>query len=117
MFCGLAGHYRRFIKGSAKIAQPLYDVLGKEVKMGPVELPLEAQEAVNVKRKVQAVPVLIFLDFDKPFLLKTAASKEGLGPCSHRSKVMGITILSLSAATLSPCPRKITTAPSWSFWH
>ena len=37
-FCGLAGHYR-FIKGFANIACPLYDVLGKEVKMGPVDLP------------------------------------------------------------------------------
>ena len=46
MFCGLAGHYWHFIKGFANIAPLLYDVLGKEVKMGPVQLPLEAQEAV-----------------------------------------------------------------------
>ena len=38
-FCRLAGHYQRFIKGFANIARPLYDVLGKEVKMGPVDLP------------------------------------------------------------------------------
>ena len=38
-FCGLAGHYWRFIKGFANIVQPLYDMLGKEVKMGPVDLP------------------------------------------------------------------------------
>ena len=30
VFCGLAGHYRRFIKGFANIAHPLYDKLGKE---------------------------------------------------------------------------------------
>ena len=53
MFCGLAGHYWRFIKGFANIAQPLYDVLGKEVKMGSVDIPPEAWEAVNIlKRKV-----------------------------------------------------------------
>ena len=39
MFCRLAGHYRRFIKGFTNIACPLYDVLGKEVKMGAVDLP------------------------------------------------------------------------------
>ena len=79
-FCGLAGHCRRFIKGFANIAQPLYDVLGKEVKMGPVDLTQEVQEAINtLKRKVQMAPVLIFPDFDKPFLLETNASKEGLG--------------------------------------
>ena len=38
-FWGLVGHYRRFIKGFANIACPLYDMLGKEVKMGPVDLP------------------------------------------------------------------------------
>ena len=71
-FCGLAAHYWRFIKGFANIACPLYDVLGKEVKMGLVDLPLEVQE-------VQSTPILVFPDFDKPFLLETDASKEGLG--------------------------------------
>ena len=80
MFCRLGGHYQRFIKGFANLACPLYDVLGKEVKMGLVDLPPEAQEAINIlKRKVQSMPVLVFPDFDKPFLLETDASKEGLG--------------------------------------
>ena len=80
VFCGLAGHYRRFIKGFTNIACPLYDVLGKEVKMDPVDLPLEAREAMNVlKGKVQSAPVLVFPDFNKPFLLEMNASKEGLG--------------------------------------
>ena len=79
-FCGLVGHYWRFIKRFANLAHPLYDVSGKEVKMGPVDLPPEVQEAINIlKGKVQSVPVLVFLDFDKPFLLETDASKEGLG--------------------------------------
>ena len=78
-FCGLAGHYRRFIKGFANITHPLYDVLGKEVKMGPVDLYPKAQEAMDVlKGKIQFVPVLVFPDFDKPFLLEMDASKEGL---------------------------------------
>ena len=38
VFCGLVGNYWRFIKGFANIVQPLYDVLGKDVKMGPVDL-------------------------------------------------------------------------------
>ena len=60
-FCGLAGHYWRFIKGFANLARPLYDVLGQEVKMGLVDLPPEAQEAVNLlKGKVQSAPVLVF---------------------------------------------------------
>ena len=79
-FCGLAGHYWSFIKGFANLACPLCDVLGKEVKMGAVDLPPEVWEAINIlKRKVQFMPVLVFPDFDKHFLLETDASKEGLG--------------------------------------
>ena len=79
-FCRLVGHYQRFIKEFANIVCPLYDVLGKEVKMGPVDLPLEAREAVYIlKRRVQSATVLVFPDFDKPFLLEMDASKEGLG--------------------------------------
>ena len=48
--------------------------------MGPVDLPPEVWEAVDIlKRKVQSVPILVFPDFDKPFLLETDASKKGLG--------------------------------------
>ena len=79
-FCRLAGHCRRFIKGFANIAHPLYDVLGKEVKMGLVDLPPKVWEAMGIlEEKVQSTPVLVFPDFDKPFLLETDASKEGLG--------------------------------------
>ena len=79
-FCGLVGHYRCFIKGFAHITRLLHDVLRKEVKMGPVQLPLEAWEVVRIlKDKIQPMPMLVFPDFDKPFLLDTDASKEGLG--------------------------------------
>ena len=80
VFCRLVGHYRKFIKGFANIVCPLYDVLGKEVKMGWVDLPPKTQEAVDVlKGKVQSTPVLLFPNFDKPFLLEMDASKKGLG--------------------------------------
>ena len=47
--------------------------------MGPVQLLPEACEAVRIlKDKIQTLPVLVFLDFDKPFLLETDAFKEGL---------------------------------------
>ena len=79
-FCRLVGHYRRFIKRFTNIACPLYDVLGKEVKMVPVDLPPKAWEAVNIlKGKVQSAPILVFPDFNKPFLLEMDASKDGLG--------------------------------------
>ena len=79
-FCRLAGHYRQFIKGFMNIACPLYDVLGKEMKTGPMQLPPEVREAVRMlKEKILTSPLLAFLDFAKPFLLEMDASKEGLG--------------------------------------
>ena len=60
--------------------RPLYDILGKEVKMGPVQLPPKVQQAVRIlKDKIQSTPILVIPDFHKPFLLDTDASKEGLG--------------------------------------
>ena len=32
-----------------------------------------------LKDKIQSAPVLVFPDFDKPFLLENDTSKEGLG--------------------------------------
>ena len=65
-----------FIKGLTHTVRPLYDVLGKEVNMGPVQLPPEVQEVVRILKDM--IPMLVFPDFDKPFL-ETDASKEGLG--------------------------------------
>ena len=76
-FCGLARHHRHFIKGFTHIACPLYDVLGNEVKMGPVKLPMSAKHAVW--ELIQSTPVLVFPDFEKQFLLEMDASGEGLG--------------------------------------
>ena len=45
-FCGLVGHYALLHQSFAHLAHPLYDILGDEVKMGPVTLPLEAQDVV-----------------------------------------------------------------------
>ena len=79
-FCRLTGHYRWFIKGFTNIAHLLYDVLGKETKMGPLQLSPEVHEVVRMlKEKILTSPLLAFLDFAKPFLLETDASKEGLG--------------------------------------
>ena len=82
-FVELVGHYRRFIKGFANIAAPLYDLTSgenKDKKSEHLNLPQEAREAFDcLKAACLQAPVLAFPDFGKPFLLETDASGKGLG--------------------------------------
>ena len=82
-FTGMTGFFRRFIKGYAKIAKPLNDLLEGEaskLKSEELELTLEALQAFeDLKKKCMTAPVLVFADFRKPFWLETDASGEGLG--------------------------------------
>ena len=82
-FVGLVGHYRCFIKGFAKIAVSLYDLTSsdnKDKKSEHVNLSPEALEAFDhLKAACLQAPILVFPDFDKPFLLEMDASRKGLG--------------------------------------
>ena len=82
-FLGATGYFRRFIKDYAKIAKPLNDLLSGEnskLKAQPVVLTDAALQAFSsLKFKCMTAPVLAFADFERPFLLETDASGEGLG--------------------------------------
>ena len=77
------GHYRQIIKGFAQIAQLLNEHLAREGasrKSKRVLLLEDALEAFQVlKQACMNSPVLAFTNYMKDFLLKTDASKEGLG--------------------------------------
>ena len=82
-FTGMTGFFRHFIKGYAKIAKPLNNLLEGEasrLKSKELELTPEALEAFKeLKMRCMMALVLAFADFKKPFQLETDASKEGLG--------------------------------------
>ena len=82
-FLSLIGHYQQFIKGFAQIAQPLNEHLveeGASRKSEQVLLSEDALEAFQaLKQACISTPILAFADYTKEFLLKTDASKEGLG--------------------------------------
>ena len=92
-FVGLVGHYRRFIKGFARIVAPLYDLTSgenKDKKSERVDLPTEALEAFeHLKAACLQAPILAFPDFDKPFLLETDASGKGLGAVLSQKQADG----------------------------
>ena len=77
------GHYRWFIKGFARIVQPLNEHLageGASRKSEGVSLSKEALEAFRaLKQPCMNSPVLTFTDYTKNILLETDASKERLG--------------------------------------
>ena len=81
-FLGLVGHYQRFIKGFAHIAQPLNDLLtgeGAKRKSECVALSEDALKAFkDLKQVCMTAPIQAFTDYTKPFLLETDASKDGL---------------------------------------
>lgn len=76
-FLGLTGFFRKFIKGYAKIARPLTDLLKKDFpfKIGNAEL-----NAINQLKDVLCrEPVLRIYCRDAPTELHTDASKDGFG--------------------------------------
>ena len=72
--------------------------------MGPVTLTPEAEEAMRVlKEKITSALVLVFPDFNKPFLLETDASKEGLGVVLSQKQDNGrYHPVAFSSRTLTP---------------
>ena len=82
-FLSLVGHYRRFIKGFAHIAQLFNKHLageGASRKSEWVSLSEDALKAFEaLKQMCMTAHILAFADYTKPFLLETDVSKEELG--------------------------------------
>jgi len=75
-FLGLVGFYMRFIKGYAKIAAALSQLLCK----GQFQWSEMATEAFNAfKKAVSTAPVLALPNFEIPFVVETDASGTGIG--------------------------------------
>ena len=87
------GHYRQFIKGFAQIAQLLNEHLASEGasrKSVWVSLSKDTLEAFQaIKQACMNSPVLAFANYTKDFLLKTDASKEGLGAVISQKQADG----------------------------
>ena len=76
-FIGLCNYYRRFVKGFAKIAKPMNQLLEKDVKFKwSPECELSFQQ---LKEALTSTPIIAFPDFNKEFILYTDASDFALG--------------------------------------
>ena len=119
-FLGLVGHYQRFIKGFAHIAQPLNDHLtgeGAQCKSEHVSCSEDALKAFEALKQVcMTAPVLAFADYTKPFLLEMDASKDGLVAVLSQKQANGwYHPVTYGSRALTP-HEKITIQPSLSFW-
>ena len=77
-FLGATGYFRNFIKGYARIAKPLNNLLQGEnskLKSHPVRLPLDTLAAFQEPHGAS----VCICRLKKPFLLEMDASIEGLG--------------------------------------
>ena len=82
-FLGLVGHYWRFIKDFAWIAQPLNEHLAREGASRKTEQVSLSEDTLGafqaLKQACKSAPILTFTGYTKDFLLETDASQEGLG--------------------------------------
>ena len=76
-FLGLAGYYRKFIKGYAQIALPLSNLLKSDVPFQWTQDQEEAKKALS--EAITQSPILQKLDFTQPMTLTTDASDKALG--------------------------------------
>ncbi|XP_016192240.1 uncharacterized protein LOC107633120 [Arachis ipaensis] len=76
-FFGLAGYYRRFIKGFSQIALPMTKLTRKDA---PFVWTSECEESFQaLKQKLTTVPVLMLPKPNEPFEVYCDASLKGLG--------------------------------------
>ncbi|GKD38213.1 putative reverse transcriptase domain-containing protein [Tanacetum coccineum] len=76
-FLGLAGYYKRFIKGFSKIARPMAELTQKSVKFDWGE---KAEAAFQLlKQKLCSAPILALPEGSEKFMVYCDASHKGLG--------------------------------------
>ena len=114
-FLGLAGYYRRFVKGFADIAKPLYTLQNKNSKFTWTDQCAKAFD--ELKQRLTSAPILAFPDISpehKTFILDTDASNDAIGACSPKYKRTAKNIQSPTQAKLSPGRSETTALPKGS---
>ena len=78
-FLGAVNYYRMFVNNFAKIAEPLYRLLKKNVKY---EWGDDQSQAIEtLKDQLSNSPILKYPNFNKEFIIHTDASVTGIGAC------------------------------------
>lgn len=107
-FLGLAGYYRKFVKGFSQIAAPLFKLLSHNVHY---TWTVETEEAFQkLKEKLTTAPILVYPDFTKKFYLYTDASDAGLGAVLSQKDDQGREqVIAYASVSLKPAEKKYST--------
>jgi hypothetical protein len=74
-FLGLAGYYRKFVKGFGIISKPLTDLLKKNTLF--IWTPIHQASFQDLQTALCTAPVLALPNFSKPFCIETDACSTG----------------------------------------
>ncbi len=121
-FLGLAGYYCPFIKNFAARANPLTQLLKKDT---PFHWGSEQESSFkDSKYALTHAPVLVFPNFDDPFIIFTDASGVGIGAVLMQTDSAGkqhVIVFASSAPTLAEKNYSIThleiLAMVWALQH
>lgn len=95
-FLGMASYYRRFIRDFAKIAKPLTNltrgenaqVKASQSKKISIQLDQSGLRAFkHLKELLSSSELLVFPDFEKPFILTTDASNYAIGAVLSQGEI------------------------------
>ena len=113
---GLLGYYRDYVKGFSRIAQPLFNLLKKDnikssskmlITSTSIHWRRQHQKALETLiTAITSPPLLLYLDFDQPFILHVDASTKDLGAGLHQYKDKKVRILGFGSRALAKGEQK-----------
>ena len=100
---GLTHYYRKFIKGCAQIASPLHELTKKGTKFVWTDACQDA--FYTLKKALTEAPILVYPDFNLPFLLATDASNDAIGMVLGQKQNGREVVISYAGRKLNPAER------------
>ena len=122
---GLLGVYRRSIANFSQVAKPLYDLLNWNSKPehagkrntsksssnqrppnSPIRWTPKHAEILSVLiERITSPPILAYPQYDKPFVVHTDASQDGLGAVLYQKQSEVMRVIAYASRTLTPAEK------------
>jgi hypothetical protein len=103
-FLGLIGYYRNYVRGYSQLASLLFELIKKDVAF---VWNLDCQQAFDaLKRALIDAPILVRLDFKKPFCLDVDWSTKGVGAILSQKESKLEKVMAYASKSLTMAQRK-----------